>query len=66
VFAYSPDGTQWKPTETGTVLVAEQPSAQRKTGSMEKHFEAFLLNATGFSILTNFLCSLQAIKQKCF
>lgn len=60
----SPAGTQWKPTEMGTVLVAEQPSAQCKTGSMEKHFETFLSNATGFSTLTNLRCSLQAIKKK--
>lgn len=62
--ADSPAGTQWKPTETGTVLAAEQPSTQRRTGSMEKHFAAFGSKATGFSIWTNLRCSLQAIKHE--
>lgn len=62
--ADSPAGTQWKPTEMGTLLVAEQPSTQCRTGSTEKHFAAAFSNAAGCSILTNLRCSLQAGKHE--
>lgn len=59
-----PVGTQWKLAKVLVVLVAEQPSAQRATGSLVAHSGFSCPIKIGFSCLTVVCRSLQSTREQ--